>query len=222
MRKVMLVLIVASLLGAGISARANVVTLTFTGLHDKEPIDNYYNGGLGGLGSGPGTNYGIVFTSNSLAIISVLNGGTGNFSDVPPPATDTIAFFLNGVGDTMDVAAGFTTGFSFFYSAAAGSPGAVDVYSGPNGTGTNLAHLALAPNSSFCGVEPYSCWSEVGVSFAGSAESVVFSGAADFIGFADITLGSSHVTTSPEPGTLLMLGSGVLGLAGAVRRKLSL
>lgn len=221
MRKLVTALTLVVLLGVAIGAHANVITLTFTGLADQEPIDNYYNGGLGGFGSGPGPNYGIVFSSDSLAIISVLDGGTGNFSNVPPPATDTIAFFLNGVGDLMDVAAGFTTGFSFYYAAAAGIGGSVDVYSGLDGTGTDLAHLDLPPNGSFCGVEAYSCWSEVGVSFPGAAESVVFSGSANYIGFADITLGSSQVNT-PEPGSLLLLGSGVLGLAGVMRRKLGL
>lgn len=221
MRKVSLVLTLLCVVTVAFVAQASVITLTFTGLKDQEPIDNYYNGGFGGFGSGPGPNYGIVFASNSLALISVLDGGSGNFSNVPPPATDTIAFFLNGVGDTMDVAAGFTTGFSFFYAAAAGIGGSVDVFSGQNGTGTDLAHLNLAPNGSFCGVERYSCWSEVGVTFPGTAESVIFSGAANFIGFADITLGSSHVTT-PEPGSLLLFGSGVLGLMGILRRKMNL
>ncbi len=219
MRKFVLALALAMLVMACVGAQAAVITLTFTGLGDQEPIDNYYNGGFGGYGSGPGPNYGIIFSSDSLAIISVLDGGTGNFSNVPPPATNTIAFFLNGVGDTMDVPAGFTTGFSFYYAAAAGFAGSVDVYSGLDGTGTNLAHLDLPPNGSYCGVEPYSCWSEVGVSFGSTAESVVFSGSANYIGFADITLGSSQVIT-PEPGTLVMLGSGVLGLAGVLRRKL--
>ena len=218
MRKLLVLLAVTVFLGV-ISAQATVITLTFDGLQDLEPIDNYYNGGTGGFGSGPGPNYGIAFSSDSLAIISVLDGGSGNFSDVPPPATNTIAFFLSGAGDTMDVAAGFTTGFAFYYAAAAGLDGSVDVYSGLDGTGTNLAHLDLPANGSYCGVEPYSCWSEVGVAFGGTAQSVVFSGSANYIGFADITLGSSQVNT-PEPSTLMLLGSGFLGLAGVARRKL--
>jgi len=41
----------------------------------------------------------------------------------------------------MDVAAGFTTGFSFYYSSA--DAGSVDVYSGLDGTGTLLASVPL-------------------------------------------------------------------------------
>src|SRR5581483_5833459 len=43
------------------------IVLDFQGLQNNEPIDNFYDGGLGGFGSGPGPNDGISFTSNSLA-----------------------------------------------------------------------------------------------------------------------------------------------------------
>src|SRR2546421_12229159 len=98
------------------ASQASVVTLTFEGLKDQEQILDYYNGGTGGAGSGPGTNYGISFSPDSLALISSSAGGSGNFNN--SPSGDTIAFFLNGSGDLMNVAAGFNTGFSFFYAAA--------------------------------------------------------------------------------------------------------
>ena len=205
-------------------ASANTVTLTFTGLQNVEAIDNYYNGGSGGSGSTGGPNYGVSFTPDSLAIISAdVTGGTGNFDNVPPPATNTIAFFLTGSGDTMNVAAGFNTGFSFYY-AAPYYTGTVDVYSGLNGTGTLLSADVLAETGAFCNgsSHDYSCWVESGVSFAGSAESVVFSGVANQIGFADITLGASAVppTITPEPNSLMLLGTGVLGMASVLRRRL--
>ena len=31
--------------------------------------------------------------------------------------------------------------------------------------------------------------------------------------------GQGNVTTAPEPGTLVMFGSGILGLAGPIRRR---
>lgn len=206
------------------SAYADPVTLTFTGLKNLEPIENFYNGGAGGFGSTGGANYGISFLSNSLAIVSEDNGGTGNFNMVPPPATDTVAFFLSGVGDTMNSAKGFTTGFSFYYSAPYHT-GAVQVFSGLNGTGNLLATDNLALTKSFCNGSPYdySCWVNSGVSFAGMAESVVFSGTANYVGFADITTGASEVpppsTVTPEPSTLVLGGSGLLGMAGAIRRR---
>ena len=190
-------------------ARASV-TLTFEGLQDQEPINNYYNGGTGGLGSGPGPNYGISFSNDSLALISNAAGGSGNFSNAP--SGNTVAFFLNGAGDTMNVAAGFTTGFSFYYADQVGFTGSVSVYSGLSGTGTLLASLTLpsTPN-------PYTVFVPTGVAFAGTAQSVIFSGAADFIAFDDVTIGAARPPGVPEPVSIALLGRGLLGL-GLVRR----
>jgi len=181
-------------------ARSDVVTLTFEGLQNLEPISNFYNGGLGGNGSGPGPNFGITFSSDSLALISAAAGGTGNFSNAP--SGDTIAFFLTGAGDVMNVASGFTTGFSFFYSAF--QSGSVSVFSGLNGQGTLLTTLNLAQND-FSGTADV--WTPFGVSFGGTAESVIFSGAANKIGFDNVTLGSDTPTV-PSP----IAGAGLPGL----------
>jgi len=204
------------------NAEAGTVVLTFEGLQNLEPIDNFYNGGLGGLGSGPGPNDGITFTPDSLAIISADAGGTGNFSGNPSGVT--IAFFLAlGSSDTMDVAAGFDTGFSFFYSGAV--DGSVNVYSGLDGTGTLLTSLVLPANfqNSPCAAGaagPFCTWDPVGVTFSGIAESAVFSGSANEIGFDDITLGSATAGggSVPEPGSLSLLALGLAGV-GALRRK---
>jgi PEP-CTERM motif len=206
------------------AAMAGTVVLTFSGLGNEEPVGNYYNGGFGGNGSGPGPKYGITFESNALAITSEANGGSGNFDG--EPTCCNILFFLNGTGDVMNVSAGFKTGFSFYYSAPLYA-GSVTVWSGPDATGTELASitLPLTPDGTTYGppcssLYDYCPWKPIGVSFSGTAESVNFSGTANYIGFANITLGSATPTpTVPEPASLLLIGAGLAGLAMKLHRR---
>jgi len=216
LRRTTLTGLVASLLLVGLTSWASampVTQLTFEGLQNTEVIQGYYNGGLGGSGSGPGPNYGITFSQDSLAIIQSAAGGSGNFN--MNPSGVTIAFFLQGAGDIMNVPGGFDTGFSFFYSAAV-YPGTVTVYDGLDGTGNVLATLNLPvtpqlPDSPYT----YNNWQPIGVSFAGIAHSVNFSGVADYIGFDDVTLGSSDPhPVIPEPASLAIWS--LMGAAGIV------
>lgn len=200
---------------AALNSPATAATvLTFEGLQNLEPANNYYNGGTGGFGSS-GTNYGISFSSNSIALIDSDAGGGGNTANEPSPET-TLAF-LSGAAATMNVAAGFNTGFSFYYAATFYS-GSVNVYSGLDGTGDLLASLLLSPTGTACAGDPngyYCAWSPIGVDFAGTAHSVDFGGSANYIVFDNITLGSATPESGavPEPATwaMMLLGFGALG-----------
>src|ERR1017187_7784226 len=213
MRRVFLVFAFVAMFA--LAANAGVVTLTFEGIGDEQPVGNYYNGGAG-------TNYGIQFGSDSLAIISDQNGGTGNFNE--EPSCCTALFFLTGPGDIMDVAAGFTTGFSFYYSAV-NNAGSVSVYSGLDGTGTLLASLTLpvtgnGASVSGCAGTNFCPFFPIGVSFSGTAESVNFSGTANQIAFDNVTLGASTPGNGvPEPGAFGLLGLGLASLVTYARRK---
>lgn len=207
----------AALAAGAATAHASVVVLDFEGIGDLASINNFYNGGTDSAGNS-GTNYGINFSSASLGLIDSDAGGNGNFAN--EPSASTIAFFATGSAATMNVAAGFNTGFSFFYTAF--SNASVTVYSGLNGTGSVLATLGLLSNynNGGCVGDPtgsFCHWDPIGVTFAGTAMSANFGGAAGATGFDNITLGSATPGV-PEPGSWVMLIAG-FGLVGAAARR---
>jgi hypothetical protein len=194
--------------------------LTFEGLQNNEEILDFYNGGTGSLGSA-GTNYGIQFTNGALALIDADDGGSGNYEN--NPSGSTIAYFLSSNSLVMNVAAGFSTGFSFFYSSSV--VGAVTVWDGLNATGTMLAQIILAANwqDNCPAYGPgrtggYCNWDAIGVAFGGTARSVDFAGGANFTGFDDITLNSSTPGV-PEPASMILMASGLAAAAAARRRR---
>jgi PEP-CTERM motif len=218
-----------AVLGAVLSmtAKAAPIVLTFEGLQTEEQVLSYYNGGMGSLGSGPGPNFGITFNSDALAIINDDNSGGGNFAG--NPSGDTALFFLSGAAATMDVPAGFDTGFSFFYSAI-NEGGTINVWSGLDDTGTLLTTITLPTTPSQVGsnaactnpAEIFCPFFPLGVTFSGTAMSVDFGGTGDQIAFDDITLGSSTPgtgATAPEPASIGMIGLGLASLLGISRRR---
>lgn len=218
-------LILAGFLGSAFLATTAIaapVVLDFEGLQDQEQILDFYNGGTGSAGSS-GPNIGVGFGAGALALIDSDAGGTGNFAN--EPSADTIAFWLSGASLVMNVAAGFDTGFSFFYTSSTAA--AVTIYDGLNATGNILGVINLVgqhtangctgdPNGTFCN------WDAIGVAFAGTAFSVDFSGTANQTGYDDITLFSDTPGGRiPEPGTLALLGIGLAGLGLTRRRKVT-
>ncbi len=196
------------------NANAGTMVLDFEGVGNLESVGSFYNGGTGGSGSGPGPNFGVTFSSNALGLIDSDAGGSGNFGG--EPSESTIVFFLTGSSITLNVADGFNKGLSFFYSSIH-YPGSVDVFEGLDGTGTNLASLLLPVTPSNGAPDPtgyFSPFLPIGVEHSGVARSVVFGGTPNQIGFDDVTL-----VANPEPGTILLLGTGLAGLVAWRMRK---
>jgi len=215
------------------TASAAVFDLTFEGLApypDTEvAIENFYNGGTDGDGV-TGPNYGITFPSNALMLclnsltVTCSNTSRGGLGD--PNSQQGALFFLTGSDTYLDMAAGFTTGFSFNY-AAYSEGGTVSVWSGLDGTGTELASVTLPTTPSDCpGYNADFCpFYPSGVTFSGTAESIDFNGVADQIVFDDVTFGSATpgppTGGTPEPASLILIGSGLLGLGVFGRKRLN-
>jgi len=231
LKKNLLVAAVAAALPMA-AAEASVIVLDFEGINATYPsgfasVGDFYNGGTSSDGTS-GTNYGVSFDANALAIClntpgsvcsNTSRGGQGD-----PNSQLGALFFLSGSATTMNFAAGFDTGFSFFY-AAPNTAGTVQVYDGLNGTGNLLASLNLGLTPSTCDFTysaGYCPFAAAGVSFAGTAKSVNWGGVANYVVFDDVTFGSSTPGTQtrvPVPGTLGIVGLGLVGLTRMRRRK---
>ena len=216
----------AALVAAPSLASAAPIVLDFDGLNASlnEGPGSYYAGGSGSEGTTGGPNYGITFSPNTITGCTRPNA-CANTNSAGNPSGSNVIFFLSGSAATMNVASGFDTGFSFFYSAA-NVPGVVNVYSGLNATGDLLASLTLPVTGDGAGLPGcfgtnFCPYSSIGVTFAGTAFSVDFGGTTNQVAFDNITLGSAVAGGVPEPTTwaLMILGFGAIG--GAMRRRQS-
>ena len=209
-------LVAAAALAAAVPAFAAVVVLDFEGIANNTSVGDYYNG------TGPAAkNFGIHFSDATLALVDADAGGGGNFANEPSP--DTIMFFLAANNAVLDVAAGFTTGFSFFYTSSTAAT--INVYDGLGATGNILGTLTLTaqftgnnckgdPTGQFCN------WTAVGVAFAGTAKSIDFGGTANQTGYDNITFGTDvPVGNAPEPSTYALMALGLAAIGTVSRRR---
>lgn len=188
---------------ASLATTASAQVLTFEGLADFAQVSNFYNGGAGG-------NFGVVFSTGSLALVKQAGGGTGLFQNNPSGVT--ALFFTNSNNSVMNVTGGFTTGFAFFYAGA--TSGSAEVFSAPDAGGTLLVTVPIAATTGT------SDWTSVGGGFAGTAYSVRFNGVANFSAFDNITIGDTVAAQAvPEPSAFVVGGIAMSLLTGLIVRK---
>lgn len=229
-----LLLSAAALCAATLSPAANaaVIYLDFENIapypnNSNVSIGGYYNGGTSSIGTS-GTNFGVEFTTG--ATLLCLNTAGTNCSNTSRggqgiPTSLLGALYFPSAGASMNVTAGFDTGFSGVYSNPNGSATTVSIYAGLNGTGTLLATSSLgatgagACNSTISGGALYCPFENFSLGFSGIARSVVFGGTVNQQVFDDFTFGSVTVGGAvPEPATWAMMLLGFFGVGYAMRR----
>ncbi len=228
------VALVSAMAFAGVTS-ATTVTMDFDGLNGSgEWAANYYDGGCGSSYSGGsvtcgGPDYGVDWSANAVAFaqpsLVARYLGVAN-----APSGDNVLgidknIFRQPPGMVMNVAAGFDTSLSFWYTTAAlQSDIFVTVYDGVDGTGSILTTLNLDSTPGYCvaGFQ-FSCWDPLTVNFDGTAHSVrfytTFSNPRQFL--LDSVSFDKAAVPVPEPAAIGIFGLGALliGLFAGLRRR---
>jgi len=180
------------------------IELDFEGAANESQLLEFYNGGQDSQGNS-GNNFGVRFAAGALALVAAADG-SGGFSNVPSGST---VLFFDSFSAWLNIAEGFSGGFSFYYSSALDA--VIHLYSGENGSGDLLASVNIhhqfdrdcAGDSLFCS------WSQAQVLFAGTARSIDFSATRDWAAFDNLTLGIAAPVAgqvpSPAPAAIMAL-----------------
>ena len=165
-------------------------------------VASFYNGGAADDGSTGGANVGVEF----VGVSGLSNDADFSYYAGAPSAQGVAYVYANSA--FMNVAAGVDKGLSLFYASRADVQGAIKVYSGLNGTGDLLGSFDLSANSG----SGYDHWSQLTLSFAGTAQSFDLSGSVNAVAF-------DNISAVPEPSAVLLMLAGVAALAVVRRRR---
>ncbi|HEX8027319.1 MAG TPA: PEP-CTERM sorting domain-containing protein [Vicinamibacterales bacterium] len=245
MRSLLCTLAAASLLAAATTGHAAQATLDFEalegghdGVHVERPA-NFYNGGLGSMGAGPGQNYGITFTGVDATSVEPFAICKVNFCNSPGNALFIFGDEQNGTqhGAVLHVEGGFSGIFEFDAAIAAGDT--VDVIvrtSLPNPPYASKYQVATIRNPNqqdTCGrlecafyhytvdltdhIHVQQDYLVYDIQFGTRLTDAVF---IDNITFHDLNLptAESPTTAVPEPATILLAAT-ALGLVLARQRR---
>jgi hypothetical protein len=180
--------------------------------------------GLGPIGTSAISSAGSQLTTFDWGAFSATSGkggalGTLSFS------TGTLATGSVSGGGTFNAGGSFTiTGQGKWLAGLPGAPkGKVTLFSG-SFTGPVIWTLdsKVGPKSTFTltGTIAGTLYNGTSVSGTTSQTVYIYNNAQLIAGIGHISIGNTTLSTVPEPGTLGLLGTGLVGIAGIFRRKL--
>jgi hypothetical protein len=202
--------LLASMAAMSLAQAATPTLINFETPTSFASILEHYNGGTDGAAVA-GANLGVSFTADALGLKNDVLGPY--FSNAPSPLGVMAPV---GANSTLNVAGGFTSFISFWYSSSAFVLQGVNVYSGLNGTGSLLASFNLVNNAQAngCTSSPYCLFDQVTSTFSGTGRSVTFGNSANLAAFDNV-----NISAVPETTTTLMMSLGLVGLFLARRRQ---
>jgi hypothetical protein len=171
------------------------------------------SGVLSGTSAGLSLSSSELIAANGLNGLGLVTGGLGNVS------------FMTGAlsSGSMQTGGTFASGGSFTITGNGtdGIPNGTifnGSFSGPV-TWTVITLSNGTHNYELTGVIS-GTWFNGATVFGATTQLTINTGKGFFNGSTNISSGDTNITTVPEPGTLGLLGTGLLGLAGALHRKL--
>lgn len=172
-------------------------------------------GVLSGSSAGLSLSGSELIAANGLNGLGLVTGGLGSVS------------FSTGAlmaGGSLQTGGTFASGgtFTITGNGTDGIPNAT-IFKGSFTSPVTWTQMPPEPNGShnymLSGIITGTWWNGTTVSGA-TTQLTINTGKGFFNGSTNISSGDTNITTVPEPGTLGLLGTGLLGLAGVLHRKL--